>query len=54
MLFGRGGRQAGRSWVAGQVVGEAGHLLVGTRLREADARAELLKRQPALADRVTQ
>jgi hypothetical protein len=37
--------------VAGQVTSQAGQLLVGARrLSEADTLAELLKRQPALAD----
>ena len=55
MLLGDRSRQTGRGSVGGQVAGQAGQLLVGARrLSEADALAELLERQPALADRLTQ
>ena len=49
-----GGRsECGR--IVGQVASQAGQLLVSTRgLGKAGALAELLERQPALADRVTQ
>jgi hypothetical protein len=48
-------RRAERGSVAGQVFGQAGELMVGARrVSEADPLAELLQRQPALADGVTQ
>ncbi len=55
VLLGHGSRRTGRGHVAGQVVSLASQFLVGARcLSEADALAELLERQPTLADRVTQ
>ena len=55
MLLGRSGGRSGCGRIVGQVAGQADQLLVSARgLSKADPLAELLERQPALADRVTQ
>ena len=55
MLFGRRGGRSGCSRIVGQIASQAGQLLVSARgLGKAGALAELLERQPALADPVTQ
>jgi len=52
MLLGHGGRGSARDCVAGQVASKAGQLVVSAgRLSKASPLAELLKCQPALADR---